>query len=95
MLNQTIQREQMWTTMQEPRTPAYVPNSYLLLLSALDSGWRIDRARLAASWDQHGLIYLVTLRKERNISQELILPKNDLVDDLLDECMARPAMSHA
>ncbi len=94
MLNQTIRREQMWTTVQEPRTPAYVPNSYLLLLSALDSGWRIEKVKQAVSWDQHGLIYLVTLRKERNISQELILPKNALVAGLLDEFVARPALPH-
>ena len=86
MLAQSIDRSQMWTTVQEPRTPAYVPNSYLLLLSALDSGWQISRVDLVSSWDQHGFIHLVTLRfAGRPDRQQLLLPRNPLVDSLLDE----------
>jgi len=89
MLDSTILRTQMWTTVQEPRTPSYVPNSYLLLLSALDAGWQIERLELASSWDQHGLIYLVTLHRDGGLPQELILPKNPLVASLLDEYFDR------
>ena len=88
MLDQIIYHKQMWTAVQEPRTPAYVPNSYLLLLSALDSGWHIGKVELAASWDQHGLVYLVTLRKDRSLPQEIVLPNNSLAADLLDEYLA-------
>jgi hypothetical protein len=95
MLDQIIHRNQMWTTLQEPRTPAYVPNSYLLLLSALDSGWQISNVELASSWDQHGLIYLVTLNKDRNLPQEIILPKNALVASLLDEYFADHSLPQA
>ena len=84
MLETTILRSRVWTTVQEPRTPACIPHSYLLL-SALDAGWTISSLELAASWDQHGLIYLVTLRQEHSLSQELILPRNTLVSSLLDE----------
>jgi hypothetical protein len=86
MLDQSIDLSQMWTTVQEPRTPAYVPNSYLLLLSALDAGWKISRVDLVSSWDQHGFINLVTLRfGQRADRQQLLLPRNPLVDSLLDE----------
>ncbi len=94
-MDQTIQRTQMWTTVQEPRTPSYVPNSYLLLLSALDNGWRISRVDLVSSWDQHGLIYVVALRKDRNLPQEIILPKNALVASLLDEYFSDHSLSRS
>jgi len=74
----------MWTTVQESRSPAYVPNSYLLLLSALDQGWQIQRIELVPSWDQQGFIYLVTLRREMSeYTQQRILPKNALISELL------------
>jgi hypothetical protein len=86
MLDQATKRAQMWTTVQEPRSPAYVPNSYLLLLSALDNGWQIRQVELAPSWDQHGFIYLVTLRQgQPDYAQQLILPKNALIDELFKE----------
>ncbi len=86
MLDTTITRGQMWSIMQQPCTASYVPNSYLLLLSALDNGWRIEQAALVPSWDQNGFLYLVTLRHHVTpVRQELILPKNQVVDDLLDE----------
>lgn len=88
MLNQAIQTSQMWMTIQEPRISSYVPNSYLLLLSALDNGWFIRKVELLPSWDQHGLIYLVTLNLyTADHSQQLILPRNPLVDQLLAEYM--------
>ncbi|MBI4732888.1 MAG: hypothetical protein HY781_12335 [Chloroflexi bacterium] len=86
MLNQTIHPAQMWMTVQEPRVSSYVPNSYLLLLSALDNGWLIEEVELLPSWDQHGFIYLVTLYLNTSThSQQIILPKNPLVDKLLAE----------
>ena len=88
MLNQTVRPAQMWMTIQEPRVSSYVPNSYLLLLSALDNGWFIGKVELLPSWDQHGLIYLVNLHLyTTDHCQQLILPKNPLVDELLAEYM--------
>ena len=84
MLDESSNLAQMWTAVQEPRAPDYAPNSYLLLLSALDTGWQIRGVELANSWDQHGFIYLVTLRKgEPGYLQQLILPKNALIEELL------------
>lgn len=92
MLDKAIDFSQMWMTVQEPRISSYTPNAYLLLLSALDNGWQLSKAELLPSWDQHGFIYLVTLYLHTlDHSQQLILPKNPLVDGLLDENLKEPA----
>ncbi len=87
MFIQDILPAQMWlTTTQQPRVSSYVPNSYLLLLSALDNGWRIQNVQLRPSWDQHGMVYLVSIylyAPER--TQEIILPRVPLVDKFLEE----------
>jgi hypothetical protein len=64
--------------------PERKPPSTRLLLSALGNGWKMVRLELAPTWDQTGLIYLVTLRDQtRRRSQRLILPKNPYVENLL------------
>ena len=87
MLTTTLTRmETVWNTFQEPRCSAYLPKSYMLLLSALDQGWEVIKVELVPSWDQHGFIYLVTLKRQSyQQSQQLILPKNSLVANLLQE----------
>jgi hypothetical protein len=86
MLNQVTQSAQMWMTVQEPRVFSDIPNSFLLLLAALDIGWRIEYMELHPSWDQHGLIYLVMLQSDiEDQHQQIIIPKNSLVDRLLLE----------
>jgi len=86
MLNSSSRLTQMWTAVQEPFTPAYVPNSYLLLLSALKDGWLVNHVELVPSWDQHGFIYLVTLRHHQpDFAQRLVLPQNALIEELLTE----------
>jgi hypothetical protein len=78
--------ENVWNTFQEPRCSVYLPNSYMLLLSALDQGWKVSDIELAPSWDQYGFIYLVTLKRPSYPrTQQLILPHNSLVEDLLQE----------
>ena len=78
--------ENVWNTFQEPRCSAYLPNSYMLLLSALDQGWKVIKVELAPSWDQYGFIYLVTLKHPSNQhTQQLILPHTSLVASLLQE----------
>jgi hypothetical protein len=101
MLNTTIQPAQMWTTIQEPIIASSVPNSYLLVLSAMDNGWHIGKVELVPSWDQHGLVYLVTLHLYTSEhSQQLIVPKNPFMDSLLDNynvdiCSRRPVFAIA
>ncbi len=84
MLKKTYQAEQIWNTVQEPRCPVYLPTGYMLLLSALDKGWQIEKIEMSPSWDQNGFVYLVTLRRHSfNISQQIVLPKNPVVEQLL------------
>ena len=87
MLTTTMTKmENVWNTFQEPRCSAYLPNSYMLLLSALDQGWKVIKAELVPSWDQHGFIYLVTLKRQSHQhTQQLILPQNSLVANILQE----------
>jgi hypothetical protein len=86
MLDRSSKLTQMWTPVEEPRAPAYAPSSYLLLLTALKDGWRIHRVEMTPSWDQFGFIYLVTLRHgQTDYAQQLILPKNGLIEGLLAE----------
>ena len=86
MLDTTITRGHMWSIMQQPIAVPSVPNPYLLLLSALENGWKVDSTRLVPSWDQHGFLYVVTLRHHSTaVCQELILPKHQAVDHLLNE----------
>ena len=82
-----IKMENVWDTFQEPRCTVYLPNSYVLLLSALDQGWKVIKVELAPSWDQYGFIYLVTLKRQSHLyARQLILPHNSLVENLLQEC---------
>jgi hypothetical protein len=58
----------------------------MLLLSALDQGWKVIKIELVPSWDQYGFIYLVTLKRHSHShAQQLILPQNSLVENLLQE----------
>jgi hypothetical protein len=83
--NMTIM-ENVWNTFQEPRCPAYLPNSYMLLLSALDKGWKVIKVELAPSWDQNGFIYIVTLKRPSDqYAQQIILPANSITSHLLRE----------
>jgi hypothetical protein len=85
-LEQTFNAEQVWKTVQVPRCPAYMPTGTMLLLSALDNGWLIENIELTPSWDQYGFVYLVSLGcKSDKFSQQIILPKNHLVEDLLND----------
>ena len=97
MLPTTLnQMETVWNTFQEPRCSAYLPNSYMLLLSALDQGWKIIKAELVPSWDQYGFICLVTLKRQSNqTTQQLILPQNTLVSSLIQEYGASVASIRA
>lgn len=87
LTTKTTTMETVWNTFQEPRCFTGLPNSYLLLLSALDQGWRIARVESKPSWDQHGFIYVVTLKcqSHQRQSQKLILPQNPLIRELLRE----------
>jgi hypothetical protein len=89
MLDHSIKFTRTWTVAPESPFPAYVPHSYLPLLSLMDNGWKIRAAELVPSWDQHGFVYLVTVHLDgRDSTQKLVLPKNRLLDELLTESLA-------
>jgi len=89
MIEHSIKITRTWTKAPETPFSAYVPHSYLSLLSLMDNGWQISGAELVPSWDQHGFVYLVSVYLDsHDISQKLILPKNRLLDELLDKCLA-------
>jgi hypothetical protein len=86
MLDQLNDIELVWNTTQESCRQVYLPSGYMLLLSALDNGWQILRQELVPSWDQNGFIHLITLQsKVGNNFRQLILPKNSIVEDLINE----------
>ena len=88
--------ETVWNTFQEPRCSVYLPNSYMLLLSALDQGWKVSKVELAPSWDQYGFIYLVSLNRQSHPrAQQLILPHNKLVESLLQEYGYKVSPKHS
>jgi hypothetical protein len=92
----TTKMEIVWNTFQEPRCSTYLPNSYMLLLSALDEGWKVVKVELTPSWDQYGFIYLVTLKRPSHPhKQQLILPHNSLVTTLLQEYGTTGAPIHS
>jgi hypothetical protein len=81
--------ENVWKPFQEPYCSACVPNSAIRLFSALDQGWKILKIELAPSWDQYGFFYLVTFKHPAHPkSQEMILPLNSQVTDLLQKSKA-------
>ncbi|MFZ6027688.1 MAG: hypothetical protein ACOYYS_08240 [Chloroflexota bacterium] len=59
----TLHHEILWNRLQEPIYPSPLPQDYLLLLAALDTGWEIKGPvrlmTLAADADQD--VYLFTL----------------------------------
>jgi hypothetical protein len=86
MLDQLYGIEQLWNTTQESFCKVNLPSGYMLLLSALDNGWQILRQELVPSWDQNGFIHLITLQSQvGNNVRQLILPKNTIVEDLINE----------
>ena len=82
-----------WSSLQEPVCASKFPSAYLRLLSALENGWYILHTELSPSWDQNGFVYRIELQqKEQERTEELILPKNKSVDEILEqynilECM--------
>jgi hypothetical protein len=80
-------KDHIWNRLQEPRQPVKAPAPYLLLLSALDTGWQIlEPVRLEPSLEQNGqFVYHILLH--RSPSPEiriLILPASHPVTQLLE-----------
>jgi len=90
MLADTTQKTApVWKTVQEPAPEpeyrTYIP-SLLMLIMALDNGWDITRIELEPSNDQHGFVYLVTVKCRSNGHfQKLVIPKSSLVEKVFEQ----------
>jgi hypothetical protein len=84
MLEQSFRTEKAVNMEKGIHFPDRKTPSTRLLLSALGHGWKMVRLELAPTWDQTGLIYLVTLQDQTlRRSRRIILPKNPTVENLL------------
>ncbi len=84
MLEKSLKNEKAINMENGISFPDHKPSSTTLLLSALGKGWKMVGLELAPTWDQTGLIYLVTLQDQTlRRSRQLILPKNPYVENLL------------
>ncbi len=77
-------REDNWQVLQQPDRPAGGMDSrFQLLLSALDSGWRIEEpVYLRPRWDEHGpWVYHFILRRSLLEAPRMIsVPASPLVE---------------
>jgi hypothetical protein len=86
MLEQSLTTEHTWKPMQDSNNQAHYPPSYRSLLSYLATGWKIIKVELSPSWDQYGLVYRLTLKRQPwGQHLQLILPKESRIDDLIYE----------
>jgi hypothetical protein len=81
----------LWNTLQEPARPASTSSAYLLLLAALDTGWRILEPVYLSAHPDHtsSPTYLVLLHKTPLISiRRLHLTATTEIELFLkDECV--------
>jgi hypothetical protein len=85
MLAEKTNIKNPWQVSMGEGPATYIP-SVLLLLMAIDNDWEIIKIRLEPSHDQHGFVYLVTLKIfPEGHSQELIIPKSALVEKIFEQ----------
>lgn len=89
MLTQTtFDSDHVWNKLQEPARPAGKPADYLLLLSALDEGWKIlETARLVPFNDfLRGGSYMLTIfHPIRLVVRQIVVARSAEVDMLLKD----------
>ncbi len=69
---------------KRPMEPTILGECHMQFLSALEQGWVLARTELVPSWDQHGLIYRVTLQHPGTCdSQQLVLPQGWISEILI------------
>lgn len=75
-----------WIRLQQPVRVSPYPDAYLLLLSALESGWEVaEPVRLQhAAWKAAVCVYVITLHHRKSgMIQQITLPKTLQVEKLL------------
>jgi hypothetical protein len=89
MLTKTsFDTDHVWNKLQEPARPAGRPADYLLLLSALDEGWKIlEAARLVPFNDfLHGGSYILTIfHPIRLVIRQIVVTPTPELDALLKD----------
>lgn len=88
LMQTTFDTDHIWNKLQEPACPAGKPADYLLLLSALDEGWKIlETARLVPFNDfLRGGSYMLTLfHPVRLVVRQIVVARSPEVDHLLKD----------
>lgn len=88
LMQTTFDSDHVWNKLQEPARPAGKPADYLLLLSALDEGWKIlETARLVQFNDfLRGGSYMLTLfHPIRLVVRQIIVARTAELDILLKD----------
>lgn len=85
----TYEFDHIWNRLQEPARPTAKPADYLLLLSALDDGWKIvETAHYVPFNDLRGGMYMLTLfHPTRLLTQQTLVARTREVDALINEDM--------
>lgn len=79
--------EHVWNKLQEPARRGQKPADHLLLLSALDEGWKIvETVRFEPFTLTRVGAYLLTLfHPQRLLSNQMIVGRSEEIDNLLQE----------
>lgn len=88
LMQTTFDSDHVWNKLQEPACPAGKPADYLLLLSALDEGWKIlETARLVPFNDfLRGGSYMLTIfHPIRLVVRQIVVARTAEVDVLLKD----------
>jgi hypothetical protein len=88
LMQTTYDADHVWNKLQEPARPAGKPADYLLLLSALDEGWKIlETARLVPFNDfLRGGSYMLTIfHPVRLLVRQIVVARTPELDTLLKD----------
>lgn len=77
-LHTTYEFDHIWNKLQEPVRPSAKPADYLLLLSAIDEGWKIlEATHYITPNSQRGGQYLITLfHTTKPLTQSILVNHN-------------------
>lgn len=88
LMQTTFDTDHVWNKLQEPACPTGKPADHLLLLSALDEGWKIlETARLVPFNDfLRGGSYMLTLfHPIRLLVRQIVVARTPELDSLLKD----------
>ncbi len=88
LMQTTFDADHLWNKLQEPARPAGKPADYLLLLSALDEGWKIlETARVIPfnNFGRGGAYMLTLFHPRRPLARQLVVTRSPEVDLLLKD----------